>query len=208
MDGWKEGRMKQWRKHFQKWRKKIIIINPAYLLFKNNELPQHLSCPSAIMAIRSPRKSASSLISRQNEYILFNKLLTNFWIRMVFLYFQERNKQVCQSADLSIVPNCKAVFFSLIEIKFFTLYCLPNLHKMGRQNDGLPSSVFHQQVPGGSTGVRVHARGRLVQKYDLWADNQRDGTATQRKHASKWLHAGEWLMCWWNELLKYLGMVI
>lgn len=45
-----------------------------YLPLRNKELPQHRSCPSAMMAIRSPRKSASSLrtSNRDKEYLLQN----------------------------------------------------------------------------------------------------------------------------------------
>ena len=45
-----------------------------YLPLRNKELPQHRSCPSAMMAIRSPRKSASSLktSNRNKEYLAQN----------------------------------------------------------------------------------------------------------------------------------------
>ena len=43
-----------------------------YLLLRNKELPQHLNCPSAIIAIRSPRKSASSLIINSASYSYYS----------------------------------------------------------------------------------------------------------------------------------------
>ena len=42
------------------WRNKISIKLP-YLFFKKRDDPQHCTTPSAIMAIRSPSKSASSI---------------------------------------------------------------------------------------------------------------------------------------------------
>ena len=43
-----------------------------YLLFRNKELPQHLNCPSAMIAIRSPRKSASSLKINRESYSYYS----------------------------------------------------------------------------------------------------------------------------------------
>ena len=48
-----------------------FLATLTHLLFRKRELPQQRNCPSAIMAIRSPSKSASSLqkMSTDNKLI-------------------------------------------------------------------------------------------------------------------------------------------
>ncbi len=44
-----------------------VLHYNTYLLLRNNDDPLHFNLPSAIMAIRSPSKSASSLKRKQEK---------------------------------------------------------------------------------------------------------------------------------------------
>jgi len=87
-------------KNSQKLVKNILTIpgflaTLSHLPFRKRELPQQRNCPSAIMATRSPSKSASSL---QNNHVIIKstEILSNstiFFIPEISTYRQrDRHK--------------------------------------------------------------------------------------------------------------------
>ena len=170
-----------------------------YLLLRNKELPQHLSCPSAIIAIRSPRKSASSLKSKwltrkETEHPTFrvrdkrqvsgvlraikskvsDYVASKFaWYTIYPIYMRTQIKCGSVNTKCFLCKIGRACIFHYWR-KFAC-----SLHEMSCQNNGLSCFVLQKEVPCSSSCIWIHSRSGLIQEHCLWSSNESYSTTAK-----------------------------
>ena len=145
----------------------------GYLLLRKREVPEQRSLPLAIMAILSPRRSASSL---QDHYLQGKGSGDLHPIQQVTSHHRPSLTTTFNTNEFDITTH---IFFTE-ELELFRYYYL---HEMRCKQYCSPSFMFGKEVPCSSSGIGIHTGSRLI-KNDYFrspnqsyshTDSQRDG---------------------------------